>query len=384
MGSTSSTKENSGMNTGGRAVWGGVLLAVLVLAGAGGYLAWRGDGAPDVTPKAVTSARAAEDQGASARAASAKRPPENTASEEGGAGTEPESKAQGPDSVDVPEDVDVPEGMVYVPGGTTRIGIRDRTWKSILRSQKPGARPPWGENARPSFTTEVEPFFLEEHPVTVAQFRQFVEATGYETQAEEFGDAGVMAQGRWRLVKGATWRQPRGPGAGAAPDDHPVTQVSWNDAVAYCEWAGRRLPTEVEWEHAARGATNDRVLCAGGACPPGQGAPRANTWQGRFPAQNTVEDGYRYTAPVGTFGTTDLGLSDMSGNVWEWTSSWFRPYTERGVPFAPTKQSEKVQRGGSFQCHECGGYRVFSRSHATRETSLFHVGFRCAKDVPSR
>lgn len=285
-----------------------------------------------------------------------------------------------------PESVKAPPGMVHVPGGTTRIGITEATWKNVRRAHHGGPRPPWGQSARPSFEIQVDPFFLEKHPVTVAQFRQFVEKTGYQTQAEAFGNGGIMQQGRWRLVDGATWRRPLGPDADAAPDDHPVTQVSYNDAVRYCEWKGRRLPTEVEWEHAARGADNDRSLCAGGTCPSPSGARAkdsavANIWQGRFPVRNTVDDGYRYTSPVGAFGETELGLTDMSGNVWEWTSSWYRPYPERGTPFQPTKKSEKVQRGGSFQCNECGGYRVFSRSHATRETSLFHVGFRCAQDV---
>ena len=282
----------------------------------------------------------------------------------------------------VPKGIVVPKGMVYIPGGRTRIGITEETWKKVQQMQKPGARPAWGRGARSSFVTDVEPFYLEKHPVTVAQFRQFVEDTGYETQAERFGNAGVMVRGRWRLVEGATWHHPRGPTNKSAPEGHPVTQVSWNDAVSYCKWKGRRLPTEVEWEHAARGADNDRALCPDGVCPRnGNSTPRANIWQGRFPVKNSVTDGFRYTSPVGAFDEMELGLTDMSGNVWEWTSSWYRPYSRRGMPFQPTKQSEKVQRGGSFQCNECGGYRVFARGHSTPETSLFHVGFRCAKSV---
>ena len=187
------------------------------------------------------------------------------------------------------------------------------------------------------------PLFLDKHPVTVAQFRRFVKGTGYETQAERFGNADVMVNGRWRLVDGATWRRPRGPSAPKVKADHPVTQVSYGDARSYCQWKDRRLPTEVEWEYAARNAENDRSLCAGGACPSDRTASyNANTWQGRFPTRNTVQDGYRYTSPVGTFGETRLGLTDMSGNVWEWTSSWYRPYSERGTPFQPIKKSEKV------------------------------------------
>lgn len=277
--------------------------------------------------------------------------------------------------------------MVSVPGGSTRIGVEPEDLRTIAAERSAGPRHMWGRAAMPAFTAEVQPFFLDTHPVTVAQFRAFVEATGFETQAERFGDAGVLdeAAGRWRLVEGATWRRPRGPDGPSAPDDHPVTQVSWNDAEAYCTWAEKRLPTEVEWEHAARGATDRRSYCSWeGACDLETRVEKANTWQGRYPAHNTEEDGYRYTSPVGAFGETALGLEDMSGNVWEWTASWYRPYDERAASFEPTPESERVQRGGSFLCHECGGFHVFARSHATPETALFQVGFRCAKDVSPR
>ena len=296
-----------------------------------------------------------------------------------------------------PDGLEVPDGMVYVPGGTTLIGITEQTWASLTKAHAAmmdsagGARPPWGRASQPAFAAEVEPFFMDKGPVTVAAFGAFIAVAGYETEAERFGNAGVLdAQTRqWQLVDGATWRHPLGPDEPPAPDDHPVTQVSWNDAVAYCQWQNKRLPTEVEWEHAARGARNSRALCPWeGACDREARVQKANTWQGRFPVENTVTDGYRYTSPVGAFGETALGLTDMGGNVWEWTESWYRPYGERGAPFTPTKRSERVQRGGSFQCNECGGYSVFSRSHSTPETSLFHVGFRCVKDaseaVPSQ
>ena len=274
----------------------------------------------------------------------------------------------------VPEGVSVPEGMAYVPGGTVTIGNHEASQSKRHDS-----------DARPLFTTQVAPFLMDVHPVTVGQFRRFVEDTGYETQAEEFGNAGVLDDRRkqWRLVDGATWEQPFGPMGPAAPSDHPVTQVSWNDAVAYCKWDGKRLPTEVEWEHAARGAQNKRQRYAWGDTLVVNGQYQANTWQGRFPHYNEVADGYEFTAPVGQFAKTELGLTDMGGNVWEWTSSWYRPYEERGEPFEPTRQSEKAQRGGSFQCNQCFGYRVYTRSHSTPETSLFHVGFRCAQDVSS-
>jgi sulfatase modifying factor 1 len=265
------------------------------------------------------------------------------------------------------EDADAPPGMVYVPSGTTDIG---------------SARGRPAE--RPVFSATVDAFWMDIHPVTVAQFRRFVEDTGYTTEAERFGDAGIFdrTQRQWRLVKGAQWRTPLGPSEPPAPDDHPVTQVSWNDASAFCTWADKRLPTEVEWEHAARGAQNARQPYAWGAALTEQGTPRANTWEGTFPVENTGADGYQHTSPVGAFGTTPLGLTDMGGNVWEWTASPFQPYPLREASMA-TKGPAMVQRGGSFMCHAsyCHGYRVSARSQSSPETSLFHVGFRCVKEA---
>ncbi|WP_423824258.1 formylglycine-generating enzyme family protein [Salinibacter ruber] len=288
-------------------------------------------------------------------------------------------------STGVADDVSSPDGMVYVPSGETQIGIKAERWRRLRAREETGPRRLFGQDAHPSFRAEVDSFFLDVHPVTVGQFREFVKATGYTTQAEEFGDGGVLRGGQWRLVDDATWRYPRGPDQTAAPDDHPVTQVSWHDAEAYCKWAGKRLPTEVEWEHAARIGQDQGALCLweGSCLSRSARTEHANTWQGQYPVKNTAEDGYRYTSPVGEFGETSLGLQDMSGNVWEWTASWKRPYDKRKTDFQPTDRSERVQRGGSFICADCGGYFVFARSGATPRTSLFQVGFRCAKDLPS-
>ena len=279
-----------------------------------------------------------------------------------------------PDVPERPAGAAVPEGMAYVPGGTTRIGAE---------AADPSAEPA----ERPAFDAAVDPFYLDRSPVTVARFAAFVDETGHATAAERVGDAGVFdpAAG-WRLVPGADWRHPRGPGTPAAPPDHPVTQVAWADADAFCRWAGGRLPTEVEWEHAARGATNRRARYAWGDALATHDAHgdhvHANTWAGGFPTHDAAADGFAGTSPVGAFGETALGLTDLGGNVWEWTADWFRPYAGRDGPFEPAATSERVQRGGSFLCRpdRCHGFRVSARGHATPETALFHVGFRCARD----
>lgn len=269
-----------------------------------------------------------------------------------------------PARTEAPEEI--PEGMVWIPGGVARIGS-ERGF----------------EDERPVFEVTVSGFFLDIHPVTVAQFRQFVEATGYRTDAERFGNSAVYdpLTDRWMLKTGAVWHHPLGPDGPPAEDTHPVTHVSWYDASAYCAWAGKRLPSEVEWEYAARGAGKHRGPYPWGDHLDVDGRPGANIWRSPTP-DGDDPDGYRLTSPVGAFGTTSLGLMDMVGNVWEWTADWYRSYSERHLPFMPGPGSEKVQRGGSFLCHAafCHGYRVSARSHATPESSFFHVGFRCARD----
>ncbi|MBL8769927.1 MAG: formylglycine-generating enzyme family protein [Phenylobacterium sp.] len=259
--------------------------------------------------------------------------------------------------------------LVAIPGGRVQIGD-DRA-------------PP---DERPQFIYEARPLLMDRTPVTVAQFRRFVQDTGYRTDAERYGTASVFDPriGGWLEVEGADWRRPEGPSGAAAADDHPVTQVSWRDADAFCRAYGARLPTEFEWERAARlGQTPEGHVFKLGDSLKGGGRYLANVWQGPFPLHNSNEDGFRTTAPVGAFGEAPSGLTDMAGNVWEWTASWYRPYdaakpADRGI-------GERVQRGGSFLCDPtfCQGFRATARAHATPESALMHVGFRCVVE-PSK
>jgi sulfatase modifying factor 1 len=262
-----------------------------------------------------------------------------------------------------PRDAD----LIMVPVGTVPIGDNDG--------------PP---SERPAFQYKSRAFFMDRTPVTVAQFVAFVKDTGYTTDAERYGYAGVLdeKQGAWVAVKGANWRRPLGPSKPAAKTDHPVTQVSWYDANAFCRAYGMRLPTEFEWERAARiGQTPDgHVFKTGDSIQRGRHY-LINAWEGTFPLLNTGADGYRTTSPVGAFGTAPSGLTDMAGNVWEWTSSWYLPYGVAEHDPADSK-GERVARGGSFLCSQsyCQGYRASARNHTTPDTSLENIGFRCADD----
>lgn len=240
-----------------------------------------------------------------------------------------------------------------------------------------------GPDERPIVTRDVAPFHLDRSPVTVGEFAEFVKSSGHVTTAEELGDSGVfhMETGRWSLVPGADFRHPLGPDGGLAALDHPVTHVSWFDAAAYCEAADGRLPTEAEFEFAAKAGSDDgNPVYAFGDALKRDGEFLVNVYTGFFPVRNTAEDGYTYTAPVGKTGITPLGLTDMAGNVWEWSADWYLPYGDR---VAGVEATEKAQRGGSFLCDKdyCRGYRTSARSHSTPDSSLIHVGFRCAYDA---
>ena len=260
-----------------------------------------------------------------------------------------------------------PDGMVYFAGGDIIIGAENMA-----------------PSEAPAFRTTVEPFFLAVHPVTVKQFRSFVDETGYITEAEKFGDSVVLdyQTGDWGITEGAHWEYPLGPEFPAAEDDHPVTHISWNDANAYAEWAGKRLPNEIEWEFAAKNGRNSGSLYSWGNNLKEDGEFRANIWQGNFPVENTAEDGFLYTSPVGYFGKTESGLTDMGGNVWEWTSDTFRLY-EGSTYYFPENPELKVTRGGSFLCHKdvCYSYRPSARQYHSQESATFNIGFRLAKDV---
>ncbi|MBE0654844.1 MAG: SUMF1/EgtB/PvdO family nonheme iron enzyme, partial [Bacteroidales bacterium] len=204
------------------------------------------------------------------------------------------------------------EDMVFFQGGEIQIGANT----GVLYQG-------------PIFKISVQPFYLDVHAVTVSMFRQFIDATGYRTDAEKFGNSGVfiLSLGQWQLVENANWRFPFGPSGTQAIDDHPVTHVSWYDAMAYCEWAGKRLPTEIEWEYAARnGEAGEKKYCWGNEIRP-EGKYMANYWQGDIKT-NQGADGFVFTSPVGYYGTMPNGLMDMAGNVWEWCETTFGPYPE--------------------------------------------------------
>lgn len=309
-------------------------------------------------------------------------------------------------------------GMTLIPGGTFMMG-----------SDTHHAR----ADEAPVHEVTVSGFWMDTTEVTNAQFRQFVEQTGYITTAElkpdweeikkqlppgtpRPPDSVLVASSIvfsppdgpvsldnpaqwWSWVSGANWRHPEGPQSTIeGRDQHPVVHVSWDDAQAYARWAGKRLPTEAEWEWAARGGLK------GSRFPWGDesvhaGKQKANVWQGRFPDKNTLEDSFYATSPIKSFPKNGYGLYDMAGNVWEWTADWYRSdyYTTakqqgqvinpRGPSnsFDPQEPSipKRVLRGGSFLCHEtyCESYRVSARMKSSPDTGLSHVGFRCVKDL---
>jgi sulfatase modifying factor 1 len=264
-------------------------------------------------------------------------------------------------------------GMIDLPGDTFLMGSEDAD-----------GFPDDAEG--PVREVVVDAFAIGARAVTNDEFAEFVDATGYATDAERFGWSFVFAKFLpahsrrdsrrvadtpwWCGVRNASWNHPEGPDSGL--DDrgnHPVVHVSWNDAVAYCHWAGARLPTEAEWEFAARGGLEQRRYPWGDDLTP-HGEHRCNIWQGRFPVKNTGADGYLGTAPADAFPPNAYGLYNVSGNVWEWCADSWQP-----------GDVNRVIRGGSYLCHEsyCNRYRVAARTKNTPDSSTGHMGFRCAR-----
>lgn len=243
-----------------------------------------------------------------------------------------------------------------------------------------------GFYTRPSLETgkieriKVASFYLDKYLTTVADFDEFVRKTGYRTEAHKFGNSAILENGHWALKDGANYSYPLGRDKPKAEPNHPVTQVSWNDAVAYAKWKGKRLPSEREWEFAATNRGKNIAKFAWGDNVVVNNRYLANTWQGLFPSQNTKEDGFEYTSPVGLYAPNLLGLYDIGGNVWQLTSDTIQP-TPQQAATDPTPR--RPLKGASFATDIVNDKdaEVFNHSSTTPETGVFHTGFRLAKDT---
>lgn len=287
------------------------------------------------------------------------------------------------------------EDMVKVPGKTFLMG----TSNPIIFNDGEGPERP----------VKLSSFLIDRFEVSNAAYKEFVESTGYRTESEVFGwsfvfDQAVHANLKrkitqavlgaewWLPVNGSYWREPEGPGTDVFKTqraNYPAVHISWTDAVKFCEWRNNsRLPTEAEWELAARGgSTKPLVFPWGNKLTPGE-EHRANIFQGTFPGENTVEDGYPFMSPVDAYGPqNDLGLYNMVGNVWEWVHDWWTVHHSSELtvnPSGPASGEEKVKRGGSFLCHRsfCYRYRTVARFKTTPDSATQNAGFRCAKSFP--
>jgi formylglycine-generating enzyme required for sulfatase activity len=253
---------------------------------------------------------------------------------------------------------------------------------------------------RPVF---VAPFDMDAYPVTNDEFAAFVEDTGYVTTAQQMGSSfvfqgqlaanagarvldSVAAAPWWLLVEGASWLSPEGGGSTLqARGAHPAVHVSWHDASAYAAWSGGQLPTEAQWEYAARGGLRQALYPWGDEFTPG-GRHMCNVWQGDFPTLNTAEDGHAFTCPVDAFAPNGFGLYSMAGNTWEWCADfWGTAFTAEPAqePRGPAGGSSRVMKGGSFLCHAsyCNRYRVAARTRSTPDSSASNIGFRCSRPI---
>jgi sulfatase modifying factor 1 len=279
--------------------------------------------------------------------------------------------------------------MIELPGGSFLMG-----------TDYPQGFPQDGEG--PVREVFLDPFAIDRYPVTNEFFADFVSSTGYRTEAERFGWSFVfwahVAEDRfdelveqtvasapwWCKVSGASWRAPEGPGSTIeGRERYPVVHVSWNDASAFARWSGQRLPTEAEWEYAARGGLEQKLYPWGDKLRP-NGEHLCNIWQGEFPAHDTGEDGYAGTCPVDAFPPNGFGLYSITGNTWEWCADWFdatfHRTGNRHNPQGPLQGTGRVMKGGSFLCHKsyCNRYRVAARTSNTPDSSTSNIGFRCA------
>jgi sulfatase modifying factor 1 len=288
-----------------------------------------------------------------------------------------------------PDGLERLDGLVGLDGGEFLMGTNDRYGFQA-------------DGKGPVRQIRVRPFRISPVTVTNQHFAEFADATGHVSVAERYGWSFVFggllpddfpptraaAQAPWwRQVHGADWRHPEGPRSSVDDrGDHPVVHVAWTDAMAYCTWAEVRLPTEAEWEYAARGGLEQARFPWGDQLTPG-GEHRCNIWQGSFPGRNTVADGYLGTAPVAAYQPNGFGLFNVAGNVWEWCADWFHTsFHEQGPrqdPTGPPAGQAKVIRGGSYLCHRsyCNRYRVGARSSNTPDSSTGNMGFRVAADA---
>jgi formylglycine-generating enzyme required for sulfatase activity len=251
----------------------------------------------------------------------------------------------------------------------------------------------------------LDPFYIDAYPVTNSRFAEFVKATGYQTESERLGwsfvfqghiskerydelvEATVPGASWWCKVSNADWKRPEGPDSNIENrPNQPVVHISWNDALEYCRWAGKRLPSEAEWEYAARGGLEQKLYPWGDELTP-DGRHLCNIWQGEFPVSDLAEDGYSAPAPVDAFPPNGYGLYTVTGNAWEWCHDWFHPTyhvsATRTNPVGPVEGSTKVMKGGSYLCHKsyCNRYRVAARTSNTPDSATTNISFRCVRDI---